>query len=282
MKKQKHLPLPEPSAMDVDDLKNPHAEAQDFLKRILRHGSQLPASLQQLVGILRDTLPLASIIDTLREKVEKGEDILANDVGIDAFPKGAGWYRITYGDSRYAPLECCACPLTNVFRHRYALDLRSMTSCRVAILDASLPITNPAVSLKVRSRPPPKGKGKAMKTSSLGVAKDIQDDVVPSSPPIGVLLPIPNFATLLLDAIHDTIDADKTDVASGEGRNSGHAKTTLKKTGIVPVDSGIICNVNAVSKLVPLVHERILKSLASSETRSSHSIAPAGLTVAGS
>ncbi|KAF8447165.1 mediator complex subunit MED14-domain-containing protein [Boletus edulis BED1] len=106
---------------------NPHEEAEPYLRQTLRHGPLAP-SLHRLVGLLRDTLPIAVELDRLstgmkEERVSighgRGKQKSAEELWFDTVVKGMGWWRVLYGDLRHA------------------LDLRLMTGKRIAILDAS-------------------------------------------------------------------------------------------------------------------------------------------------
>ncbi|KAK0461040.1 mediator complex subunit MED14-domain-containing protein [Desarmillaria tabescens] len=88
---------------NVEGGRNPHTEAEPFLRTVL-HAGKLGPSVHQLVMLLRDTLPIV---------VE-----LSEFTGVDSFAKSAGWYRVLY-------------------RSHHALDFRLMTERRVAILDGS-------------------------------------------------------------------------------------------------------------------------------------------------
>ncbi|KAG6829450.1 hypothetical protein H0H92_004510 [Tricholoma furcatifolium] len=102
------------SQQQNQDVQNPHEDAEPFLRNVLRHGQgRLAASLQSLVTLLRETLPIVTVLEELRQKCEE------NGFSVDTFPKAAGWYRL----------------LDSELRH--ALDFRLMTAQRVAILDAS-------------------------------------------------------------------------------------------------------------------------------------------------
>ncbi|PCH43924.1 MED14-domain-containing protein [Wolfiporia cocos MD-104 SS10] len=91
---------------------NPHEDLEPYLRSLLQHGPLAP-SLNKLVAILRDTLPIVAELEDIRVAAAKlGENV-------DILPKSAGWFRVLYGD----------------FRH--ALDFRLMTGARVIILDAS-------------------------------------------------------------------------------------------------------------------------------------------------
>ncbi|KIJ59729.1 hypothetical protein HYDPIDRAFT_118235 [Hydnomerulius pinastri MD-312] len=140
---------------------NPHEEAEPYLRQILRHGPLAP-SLHRLVGLLRDTLPVAVELDRMtaaareeraphgRGRLSKGS---AEEPWFDTFVKGMGWWRVLYGDLRHA------------------LDLRLMTGKRIAIMDASH-------SLFQGSPTPPQAD-----SEQLG------------------LQPIPDFRALVLDAV---------------------------------------------------------------------------------
>ena len=92
----------DPLHANDDELYNPHEEAEPFLQRILRHGPLLSASLHQLVGLLRDSLPLVCVMDVLRMGADSQEDKGKGGIAVDVLTKAAGWYRVMYGDSRYA------------------------------------------------------------------------------------------------------------------------------------------------------------------------------------
>jgi len=83
-------------AMQTDkpfDFFNPHENAEPFLRDILRQGhGRLAQSLHRLVTLLRDTLPIVVELEEIRR--EGGE----TGKNLDIFAKGAGWYRLLYGD----------------------------------------------------------------------------------------------------------------------------------------------------------------------------------------
>ncbi|KAJ7078861.1 mediator complex subunit MED14-domain-containing protein [Mycena belliarum] len=96
---------------------NPHDDAEPFLRNILRHGhGRLAPSLHRLVTFLRETLPIAVELEDIRQQSQGA---------VDTFVKAAGWYRLLFGDSRYA------------------LDFRLMTGQRVLILDGSHSLFSP-------------------------------------------------------------------------------------------------------------------------------------------
>lgn len=83
--------------MDQDDF-NPHDDAEPFLRNILRHGhGRLAPSLYRLVTLLRDTLPIVTILEEIRRSGDLGKDGMPP---VDTFAKSAGWYRLLYGDLR--------------------------------------------------------------------------------------------------------------------------------------------------------------------------------------
>ncbi|KAF8909892.1 MED14-domain-containing protein [Mucidula mucida] len=84
---------------------NPHSKAEPFLRTVL-NAERLALSVQRLVMLLRNTLP---IVVALEEE------------GADVFAKSAGWYRVLYQKRS----------------RTHALDFRLMTERRVAILDGS-------------------------------------------------------------------------------------------------------------------------------------------------
>ncbi|KAL5506965.1 RGR1 [Sanghuangporus vaninii] len=229
---------------DEDERYNPHEEALPYLQRILRHGPLLSASLHQLVGLLRDSLPLVCVIDVLREDREKGGN--AQSIAVDVLTKAAGWYRVMYGDSRHA------------------LDFRLMTGRRVAILDAGLPL---ATSRSARRR----GKFAAVDSAKAGPGKDsVKKKASPNksstaektSPgmQIGVLVPIPDFHKLIQDAVRDAIANSSSTSATVPFRQAPRTQAA-KKLNVVHLDCGIICDAEAVEVLARRIHTRVLKAL---------------------
>ena len=78
---------------------NPHDEAEPFLRHVLRHGhGRLAPSLHRLVSLLRDTLPIVVELDNIQNVSDR------EGHNVDTFAKAAGWYRILYGDLKYAAL----------------------------------------------------------------------------------------------------------------------------------------------------------------------------------
>ncbi|KAF9559893.1 MED14-domain-containing protein [Agrocybe pediades] len=102
--------------MDADDERefNPHEDAEPFLRDLMKHahGNLVPC-LKSLVTLLRETLPIVTELEVIREDCEH------NGRNVDIFAKAAGWYRLLYSDLRHA------------------LDFRLLTDQRVAIVDAS-------------------------------------------------------------------------------------------------------------------------------------------------
>jgi len=77
------------------DVVNPHDDAEPFLRNVLRPGhGRLAPSLHRLVTILRETLPIVTVLEEIRQKSE------VDGHSVDVFAKAAGWYRLLYGDLR--------------------------------------------------------------------------------------------------------------------------------------------------------------------------------------
>ena len=114
---------------------NPHEEAEPYLRQILRHGSLAP-SLHRLVGLLRDTLPIAVEIDRLGAGTGIGRSRQVKSTEepwFDTVVKGIGWWRVLYGDLRYVlhpqhTLPClstpCLCSRFFQTRARFKTDDR--------------------------------------------------------------------------------------------------------------------------------------------------------------
>lgn len=106
-------PPPPVTSVQAHLRSNPHEEAEPYLRQILRHGPLAP-SLHRLVGLLRDTLPIAVELDRLaagtrEERVSighgRGKQVkFAEEPWFDTVVKGMGWWRVLYGDLRYASL----------------------------------------------------------------------------------------------------------------------------------------------------------------------------------
>jgi mediator of RNA polymerase II transcription subunit 14 len=77
---------------------NPHEDAEPFLRNVLGRGDLGP-SLQRLVVLLRDTLPIASVLDEIRAEANNADG--GKGRGPDCFAKSAGWYRLMYSDLRF-------------------------------------------------------------------------------------------------------------------------------------------------------------------------------------
>ena len=72
---------------------NPHADVEPFMRSILRH-RKIASSLNRLVGLLRETLPIVLELQVIREDASQVGEI------VDTFAKSAGWFRVLYGDLR--------------------------------------------------------------------------------------------------------------------------------------------------------------------------------------
>ncbi|KAG1744781.1 mediator complex subunit MED14-domain-containing protein [Suillus lakei] len=191
---------------------NPHEEAEPYLRHVLRHGP-LASSLDRLVELLRNTLPIAVELEHMRASSHdakqspgrgRGRPRIAVKIGatepwVDTYVKGLGWWRVLYGDLRHA------------------LDFRLMTGQRVAILDASYSLF-----------------GSSSPTSSSSTSS-------PSSELLS-LLPIPDFKTLVIDALKSVRIKDE------------HARVSC-------IDAGMVCDSSAVSGVARALHERVLRKL---------------------
>jgi mediator of RNA polymerase II transcription subunit 14 len=92
---------------DEDELYNPHEDAEPFLRHLLRHGPLLASSLHELVRILRDSLPVVCAVEEIRQSAPMKRNSASQHrdkpaVKVDTLVKAAGWYRVVYGDMRYA------------------------------------------------------------------------------------------------------------------------------------------------------------------------------------
>lgn len=94
--------------MDDEDLFNPHEDAEPFLKNILRQGQNLSSSLHQLVGLLRDSLPLVCTIESIRQNVDAAREKDSREPSVDVIPKAAGWFRVVYANFGYVVISDCA------------------------------------------------------------------------------------------------------------------------------------------------------------------------------
>lgn len=187
---------------------NPHEEAEPYLRHVLRHGP-LASSLDRLVELLRNTLPIAVELEHMRASSRdakqspgrgRGRPRIAvktdtSEPWVDTYVKGLGWWRVLYGDLRHA------------------LDFRLMTGQQIAILDASYSLFG---------------------SSSSSISS-------PSSELLS-LLPIPEFKTLVTDAIKSVRIKDQ------------HAKVAY-------IDAGVVCDSSFVSGVARALHERVLKKL---------------------
>ena len=197
------------------------------------------------MGLLRDTLPIAVELDRLvaatrEERVTigygRGKQVKsAEEPWFDTVVKGMGWWRVLYGDLRYAslPLLRHFSPpyITNSFRFpRHALDLRLMTGKRIAILDASYSLFPGNV---VSPSQPESGSAADTHSSS-----DLER--------IG-LESIPDFRTLVLDAVRAT--RPRTPESGLGGRR------------IAAIDVGVVCESSTVGPVIRALHERVLKKL---------------------
>jgi len=91
------VPQDQDDMSTLTDTFNPHDDAEPFLTSILRHGhGRLAPSLERLVMILRDTLPIAVELEKIRKMCRE------QAYNIDTFAKASGWYRLLYPSLKYA------------------------------------------------------------------------------------------------------------------------------------------------------------------------------------
>ncbi|KAJ3526719.1 hypothetical protein NMY22_g10058 [Coprinellus aureogranulatus] len=215
---------------------NPHDDAEPFLSNILRHGQgRLAPSLERLVMMLRDTLPIVVELEKIRRACED------ENYHVDTYAKSSGWYRILYPSLRHA------------------VDFRLMTGQRVAILDASHSLFKPS-SVRID------GASKPQKDSSASSASQSQPSSTTasatgmpastststsstslSSPLDKVLLqPIPDFATITKQVV-------------------GEAGSPSKN--LVDLNHGLICDTTVVGALMQVVHSKVVERLKGIEKR---------------
>ena len=86
-----------PEQDDPADSFNPHDDAEPFLTSILQqHGQgRLAPSLERLVMVLRDTLPIAVELEKIRKGCQQ------QGYHVDTFAKASGWYRLLYPTLKY-------------------------------------------------------------------------------------------------------------------------------------------------------------------------------------
>ncbi|KIJ05674.1 hypothetical protein PAXINDRAFT_21088 [Paxillus involutus ATCC 200175] len=202
------LSLPHPNSLGPPPLpfarlhlrSNPHEEAEPFLRQVLRHGPLAP-SLHRLVGLLRDTLPIAVEVDRMAVAAREDHRVPlgplrqsafikgpTEEPWFDTFVKGMGWWRVLYGDLRHA------------------LDLRLLTGKRIAILDASHSLFQGAAAAPLS-----------------------QDD----SDGFG-FQPIPDFKAMVLDAVRST-----RPLSSGAGMSTSRGKIAPIDVGVVCEGSAV-------------------------------------------
>ncbi|KAF5386160.1 hypothetical protein D9615_002363 [Tricholomella constricta] len=139
---------------------NPHDDAEPFLRNILRHGhGRLAPSLHRLVTLLRDTLPIATELEEIRKKSEQ------DGRSVDTFAKAAGWYRLLDADLKHA------------------IDFRLMSGRRVAILDGSYSLFDPAAS------------------TTPSTSSDTDDTLG--------LRPIPQFTEIVTGVVRDMVSSER-------------------------------------------------------------------------
>lgn len=201
---------------------NPHEDVEPYMRNLLRHGP-LTSTLHRLVSLLRETLPIVAELEEIRAAAARSGAV------VDTFAKSAGWFRILYGDLRcVAALAFMGQGITDrlCVCYRHALDFRLMAGARVVILDGSHSLFDDSADGHTLRRL--SGPSKAF------ASRDRE--------PIAALQPIPDFRTLVQDAI-------KGAVARGVAGQ------------FAPIDIGVICDVSAVRVVGRLLYERVLEKL---------------------
>ena len=77
-----------------------NADMAPFIHGLLKNDGALAASVHHMVGLLRDSLPVVLELDEILTGNEAGANDRAPREDFDVFAKGAGWFRILYGDLR--------------------------------------------------------------------------------------------------------------------------------------------------------------------------------------
>ncbi|KAH0826875.1 mediator complex subunit MED14-domain-containing protein [Lanmaoa asiatica] len=223
-------------------------------KRIIYDATEAVVSFLSEQDFFGTQLPIAVELDHLATGTREGRASIhgrgkqvkfAEEPWFETVVKGMGWWRVLYGDFRYASLPLppflskefyvCALMLRTAFRiGRHALDLRLMTGKRIAILDASYSLFQGNV---VPPSQPDSGSGPDTHshTHSNSDAEKIG------------LEPIPDFHTLVLDAVRAT--RPRTSESGHGGRR------------IAPIDVGVVCEGGTIGPIIRALHERVLKKL---------------------
>lgn len=203
---------------------NPHDDAEPFLSNILRHGQgRLSPSLHHLVSLLRNTLPVVIELEELRNSPDEDTNMEGSKErwSVDTFAKAAGWYRMLYSDLKWVVLPIPHSSTQTVLNFaRHALDFRLMKGERIVIVDASHSLFHPDL-VKTETN-----------SQSMASDKDLR------------LQPMPDFRTVILEAVREVLADGKTTV----GR-------------IVALDVGVICDAdaNVVRALTRAIHMRVLE-----------------------
>ena len=140
-----------------------------------------------------------------------------------------------------------------------------MTGRRVAILDASLPFSTSRLPRRRDKALLGTGRashGKESNKDKSASNKATSRETSTTAMQVGVLLPIPGFSRIIQDAVHDTTAnlPSSTSMPSNQVQSSRYK--LLMATNVVYLDTGLICDADAVEVLAPRIHNRILKSLA--------------------
>lgn len=236
---------------DNDDwIDNPHDDSEPFLRHVLRQGPRLSSSLHQLVLLLRNTLPVVCVLDSIRKATVSGRDKDAQTVGVDTFAKAAGWFRILYGDMRHA------------------LDFRILNNRRVAVIDAAYTShlrTQEKLSPFIpghRAKPSVGGGDQGKKHVTFAGSDDVGSGKDTGKKPandIGLLYPIPDFANVVREAAEDAVKSNAT--ASGPMLPSAPSSRPFTGRHVALLDVGFVCLVDDVEVLALRIHSRIVRLL---------------------
>ncbi|KAJ2931245.1 hypothetical protein H1R20_g5853, partial [Candolleomyces eurysporus] len=208
---------------DPADSFNPHDDAEPFLTSILRqHGQgRLAPSLERLVMVLRDTLPIAVELEKIRKGCQE------QGYHVDTFAKASGWYRLLYPTLKHA------------------LDFRLLKNQRVAILDGSHSLFKPShVRVDSGSVPQPStSRAASSSSSSLGAASSSSGSASNAAAATNELFlqPIPQFSQFAKEAVSEAAQAGTPN--------------------LVDITVGVICETSAVGVLAQSIHRRVVEKL---------------------
>ncbi|RXW15427.1 hypothetical protein EST38_g10430 [Candolleomyces aberdarensis] len=208
---------------DPADSFNPHDDAEPFLTSILQqHGQgRLAPSLERLVMMLRDTLPIAVELEKIRKGCQE------QGYHVDTFAKASGWYRLLYPTLKHA------------------LDFRLLKNQRVAILDGSHSLFKPShVRVDSGSVPQPStSRTASSSSSSLGAASSSSGSASNAAAATNELFlqPIPQFSQFAKEAVSEAAQAGTPN--------------------LVDITVGVICETSAVGVLAQSIHKKVVEKL---------------------